>query len=431
MLLKDPNDYRNVLRNLGLELQTTIDLDVLMSRTIGTLAEALLPRRAIIVARTHEGALARVGAGEPLDPAALARVAALLPGIDRGEASYRLAGRIEGLSAEDQEFLTGALAFSLLVPLRWRGEALGAILLGGKLTGTDYTSEDVSLLANLASQVSVSLQNALLLRERVAVARFEQELNLARQIQRTSLLSDFPVMPRCEVHALTIPSKHVGGDFYDVVPAEDGSWLVAIADVSGKGVPAALLSSMLQASLRTQAGNVASLPQILRNINSLLFRSTETQQFATFFLARIESDSLRLTFSNAGHNWPVVVRANGERLFLERGGTVLGILEPVEYDQGQVALSPGDLVVLYTDGISEAMNSEGEQFGETRVCDLIAALPRELSARVVAERLLQAVHEFLGPVEPQDDVTLLVIRALEIAAVEEGNGSEPVAAIAR
>ena len=430
MLLKDPNDYRNVLRNLGLELQTTIDLELLLSRTIGTLAEALLPRRAVILAITHEGTVARTGAGEPLDAAAVDRIATLLARVDAREPLYRLAGSIEGLGPEELQFLRGTLGFSLLVPLRWRGEVLGTLLLGRKLTGTDYTSEDVGLLANLASQVSVSLQNALLLSDRVAVARFEQELNLARQIQRTSLLSEFPILPRYEVHALTIPSKHVGGDFYDVVPAEDGSWLVAIADVSGKGVPAALLSSMLQASLRTQAGNVESLPQILRNINTLLYRSTETQQFATFFLARVESASLRLTFSNAGHNWPVLLRSNGERVFLERGGTVLGILDPIEFEQGQVALSPGDIVVLYTDGISEAMNVEGEQFGETRVCDLIAALPRGLNARAVAERLLEAVHEFLCGVEPQDDVTLLVIRALEPAGVPAGDGAERVAVTA-
>src|SRR5262249_47417215 len=159
-----------------------------------------------------------------------------------------------------------------------------------------------------------------------------------------------------EVHAIYIPSKQVGGDFYDVVASGPESHLIAIADVSGKGVPAALLSSMLQAALRTQAEGAASVSTILRNINALLYRSTSIQQFATFFLARVDGASLRMTFSNAGHNWPVVVRGNGRRDLLERGGTILGILENAEYEEATVDLAPGDVVVLFTDGISEAAN---------------------------------------------------------------------------
>jgi sigma-B regulation protein RsbU (phosphoserine phosphatase) len=181
---------------------------------------------------------------------------------------------------------------------------------------------------------------------------------------------------------------------------------------------------MLQASLRTQAGSVRSLSEILRNINSLMFRSTEIQQFATYFLARIECDTMRLTFSNAGHNWPVLMRPGGERVFLDRGGTILGIMDGVKFEEGEVSLHPGDRVVLYTDGISEASNEHGEQFGEDRLYALVEGLPHSLSARLVAERLLEALHAFLGPVEPQDDMTLLVIRALEPAGVANAREDE-------
>ena len=308
------------------------------------------------------------------------------------------------------------LGIALVVPLRWQEDLVGALLLGEKLTGTPLTSEDAALLATLAGQVSVSLQNALLLRDRVAVARFEEELNLARQIQRNSLLSEFPVLPRCEVHALTLPSKHVGGDLYDVVQAGDGSWFVAIADVSGKGVPAALLSSMLQAALRTQAANVRSPAEILRNINHLMYRSTAIQQFATFFLARVDGERLELSFSNAGHNWPVLLRSSGERRFLERGGLILGIQERVEFEEERVSLLPGDLVVLYTDGISEAADATGEQFGEERLYETLSAMPSALPAREVTERVLATLREFLDGTEAQDDITLMVLKVLEPAA---------------
>ncbi|HEX9369764.1 MAG TPA: SpoIIE family protein phosphatase, partial [Roseiflexaceae bacterium] len=273
VLLKDPADYRNVLRQLGRELQTTIDLELLLSRTIRTLSDALLLKTARVVVLTSRHPISHTAAGEPLSEAALARLQELLPKVTPQRASFRLGEQIEGLS-EDEQAALARMGVALLVPLRWHDDLLGALLLGEKLTETSFTSEDVTLLTTLAAQVSVSLQNALLLRDRVAVARFEEEMNLARQIQRTSLLSVFPPIPRCEVHALYVPSRHVGGDFYDVVPTGDGTFLVAIADVSGKGMPAALLSSMLQASLRTQSGGALAVGTILRNINSLLYRST-------------------------------------------------------------------------------------------------------------------------------------------------------------
>src|SRR5262249_13814579 len=185
--------------------------------------------------------------------------------------------------------------------------------------GTEFTGEDVTLLNNLGSQMGVSLQNALLLRDRLKVARIEEELNLAHQIQQTFLKSEFPALPRCEVFAVNLPSRQVGGDYYDVVTAPDGSFLVAIADVAGKGVPAALLSSMLQAALRTQAGSIESPATILRNVNSLVYRSTAVHQFATFFLAHVTADGQRMTYAHARHKRPLPLRRNGDRERLTAG----------------------------------------------------------------------------------------------------------------
>lgn len=255
-------------------------------------------------------------------------------------------------------------------------------------------------------------------KESLTRARAEQELTLARRIQRSFLLTQFPELPRIELHALNLSSKEVSGDFYDVVPDGQGGWLLAIADVAGKGVPAALLTSMLQASLRTQAGVTRSVAAILANINRLVYRSTAENQFATFFLAHVDESNLRLSFSNAGHNWPIVFRDDGQREFLVKGGVVVGILEDASFEESSVALKPGDRLVFYTDGVSEAQAPSGELFGEERLYELIASLPRELSAHEVTDRIVARVNEFLGGAEAGDDITLMVLRVREPAEMD-------------
>jgi hypothetical protein len=247
-------------------------------------------------------------------------------------------------------------------------------------------------------------------RQALQRAQAEQELVLARRIQGSFLITEFPEIPRLEIHAVNLPSKEVSGDFYDVVATGDGAWLLAIADVSGKGVPAALLTSMLQASLRTQAGITDSVAAILGNMNRLAYRSTHVHQFATFFLARIETEPLLLRYSNAGHNHPVLQRAGGRRDLLDRGGVVVGILEDAKFEEARVSLGSGDRIIFYTDGVSEAENAAGEMFGEERLHRLISELPANLSAREIVDRVVEAVRRHLNGAEAGDDITLLVMR---------------------
>lgn len=247
----------------------------------------------------------------------------------------------------------------------------------------------------------------------VARARTDEELKVARRIQSAFLPSLFPDLGRLDVHALNISSKEVSGDIYDVVAEGEDKVLLAIADVSGKGMPAALLSSMLQASLRTQAGAAQapeSAAQVLANINRLVVKSTAVEQFATFFLARVDLRTLRMSYANAGHNYPLLMRAGGERLWLDQGGIVLGIMDPAGYENAQVELAAGDRLVFYTDGVSEAQDERGEFFGEERLCDLIESLPAGLTAREISERVIARLREFLDGVEAGDDITLLVMR---------------------
>ncbi|NNF06367.1 MAG: SpoIIE family protein phosphatase [Candidatus Eisenbacteria bacterium] len=414
LFLRDPADYRNILKQLGRETLTTIDLDLLLARSIRTIGDALTLKSAYIVALAREAPLMHVGRGDHIPEPLVAQLPEIINRLPSTAQSFRIS-EMAPIDERDRDFLRSVFDARLVIALRTKGETVGALILGPKVAGTEYTSEDVSLLTTLADQLSVSLQNGLLLRDRVAVARFEEELNLARQIQRSFLPSSFPDVDGIDIHGTSIPSKEVGGDLYDVVPLENDCFLIAIGDVSGKGVPAALLSSMLQASLRTQAGSVKSVSEIMKNINNLVYKSTRLEQFATFFIALINCESMEISFSNAGHNFPILIRSNGDVVELSQGGLILGIMEGVTFEEHSIKLESGDRAIFFTDGISEALNEEDEEFGEERLNTLVSTLPKDAEAQEVTEELLADLYGFLGDREAQDDVTLMVLKVMEKA----------------
>ncbi|HET8645411.1 MAG TPA: PP2C family protein-serine/threonine phosphatase, partial [Vicinamibacteria bacterium] len=240
-------------------------------------------------------------------------------------------------------------------------------------------------------------------------ARREKELELARRIQRTFLPSHFPPSARVEVHAVNVPSRGVSGDFYDVVAAGD-ALLLAIADVEGKSMAAALLSTALQASLRTQTPWVGAVAPIVTNINAFVCQRSGEAQFATFFLARLADGGLRLTYCNAGHNPPLLLRADRSRTTLETGGPMLGVLESIPYQEAEVELQPGDRLVFYTDGITEATSPAGEEFQTERLAAVVEGLDSALPSAEVTSRILDEVRRFTRDAEPSDDRTLIVVR---------------------
>jgi len=286
-------------------------------------------------------------------------------------------------------------------------------LIPGFVTGSGRNVAVVLMFAVLFCALFMGIGMAVsFYRDSIESAKSEQELHLARRIQRSFLLSNFPQRPRLEIHAVNVSSRQVSGDFYDVVAIGDDGVLVAIADVSGKGVPAALLSSMLQASVRTQATAGPSVAAMIEKVNTLVCQRPATGQFATFFLAWIDERTMRMRYTNAGHNFPVLLASNGRRT-LEAGGTVVGMMEALTWREEEIPLSPGDRVVMYTDGVTEAANAEGEMYGEDRLYAVLDALPRDLAASSIVDRVLEELRGFLDGTEPGDDITVLALRVLE------------------
>jgi sigma-B regulation protein RsbU (phosphoserine phosphatase) len=246
-------------------------------------------------------------------------------------------------------------------------------------------------------------------REEALIHQQEQEREIAeaRAIQEKLLPREIPQMPGYEIASAWQSARLVGGDYFDILPLDAKALGLCIADVAGKGMPAALLMSNLQAAVRGLS-SLSVAPNVLCNrLNSIVYRNTESDRFITFFYAHLEAFSRRLTYVNAGHNAPFVVRSDGSHERLREGGTVLGVFDSRNYEMGSVQLSAGDRVILFTDGVTEACNFEGEEFGEGRLLRFLKD-HLALSADALQAKILKEVEAFSGG-RWQDDATLLVL----------------------
>jgi phosphoserine phosphatase RsbU/P len=235
----------------------------------------------------------------------------------------------------------------------------------------------------------------------------EREIAEAKAIQEKLLPREIPQLAGYEIASAWQSARLVGGDYFDILPLDERTLGLCIADVAGKGMPAALLMSNLQAAVRGLASLSVAPDLLCRRLNSLIFRNTANDRFITFFYAQLDGPARRLSYVNAGHNAPFVLRSNGSHERLRDGGTVLGVFASPDYELGSAQLSPGDRVVLFTDGVTEACNAAGEEFGEPRLLSLLQE-QSSLSADGLQARILSAVAEFSGG-RWQDDATLLVL----------------------
>jgi serine phosphatase RsbU (regulator of sigma subunit) len=298
---------------------------------------------------------------------------------------------------------------ALILPLVSHDRLVGVLGLGFKMEQDDYTSEELQILSSLASQVAMASENLRLLEENIDKRRMEQELQVARKIQEGFLPQVIPVTQGLQVAAHSRFCLEVAGDYFDVINHNSGETVLAVGDVSGKGAGAALIMANLQASLRTAVGFGLRLADIVARINDLIYRNTPPEQYITFFVGVYDPGQQRLTYVNAGHNPPVLVRKNGGAELLTTGGLILGGMPAMLYEQETITLSEGDMLLLYTDGVSEAMNSENEEFGDDRIRNLLET-NRHLPPQGLLELLETTVVEFRGASLFEDDFTLLLAK---------------------
>jgi sigma-B regulation protein RsbU (phosphoserine phosphatase) len=298
----------------------------------------------------------------------------------------------------------------LAVPLFTDGKVIGCFNLESDRLAA-FTERDAEHLKTFASHAAVAIQRARMHREILEKQRIDEELALARRMQLSLLPQGSPGLVNFAIAGINVPSEEVGGDYYDYIRLTDKDLGLVISDVAGKGIPAAFIMASLRASLRIEAGSRYAIATILSRVNDFLFEFIEPERFVTAFYGVLDGRARLLTYANAGHNPPILLRKDGSHEFLTEGGLLLGAFPAAIYHEHRISFKPGDFLVLYTDGLSEAENSSREEFGTERIIRIARqAIPK--GHRAVISGLLKAVREHTNGHTLQDDITLMVIRCL-------------------
>lgn len=275
-----------------------------------------------------------------------------------------------------------------------------------------YDLDDLNLLTAFASHCAVAIERTRLHKEIIVKKKLEEELLIARNIQQSFLPAVDPNLAGFDISGVNIPSEQVGGDYYDFIPIVENQIGVAIGDVAGKGIPAALIMASFRASLKAEIRNNYAIRTICFKVNNLLYESLERENYVTAVYGVLDIKNKVFTFSNAGHNPPILRRKEGKIRYLTEGGLALGVIQNSEYKERVLNLKPGDVILFYTDGVTEAKNESDEEFGTKRLEKILSDNP-DLKARELQDKIYQEVRSFTGTESREDDLTMIIIKVLE------------------
>jgi len=314
----------------------------------------------------------------------------------------------------DPRFASGTVVLQgvrsvLAVPLGVSEKVFGIIYADSPIAEGRFTEDHLKVLTTLASVAAIRVENARLVEARFQQERLERELQLAMEIQQRFQPTAPPVVTGYEFQGISFPCYEIGGDYYDFIQREDGRLVIALGDVSGKGTAAALLMSSLHASIHAQTGSHDSLVETISAVNRYLADNIPSNRFVTLFYAELDPESGALSFLNAGHNPPLIVHAAGTVEQLASGGLPLGIKANAEYREGRTTLQRGDVLVIYSDGVTEAASPNGEEFGPTRLYEVVSRNV-DSSAAGIRDRIESALTKFSQGTQAADDITLVIVK---------------------
>jgi sigma-B regulation protein RsbU (phosphoserine phosphatase) len=315
--------------------------------------------------------------------------------------------------AADSRFQIGNVENNLrslvAVPLLVKSRIIGILAVFNKKSDATFSEDDKRLLSIIATHSGQILENARLLEQEKSLITMREQLKLASDIQQQLLPTKAPALEAYDIAGRSLPAQEIGGDYFDFIPVNEERLAVCLGDVTGKGLPASLLMANVQATIRGQSLIDQPPKDCIIRSNKLLFQSTSPEKFVTFFYAILNTQQHILSFSNAGHDSPYVFRENGEIHRLKTGGVVLGIMDFFPFDEESLQLQLNDCIVIYSDGLPEAMNQNRELLGDERLCALLQKY-RTMSANDMIDRVFSEIKEYAGPYPQSDDMTMVVIK---------------------
>src|SRR5258705_7219064 len=295
------------------------------------------------------------------------------------------------------------------VPLGVADKVFGIIYADSPIAEGRFTEDHLKVLTTLASVAAIRVETNRLIESRLEQERLERELQLASEIQQRFQPTAPPQVPGYVLHGIRYPCYEIGGDYYDFIEREDGRLVIALGDVSGKGTAAALLMSSLHAAVHAQSASHDSLVATISAVNRYLADNIPANRFVTLFYAELEPESGALSFLNAGHNPPLIVHAAGTVEQLASGGLPLGIKRDAEYREGRTQLLYGDVLCIYSDGVTEAVSPAGEEFGPTRLYEVVSR-NIDASAAGIRDRIESSLTKFSQGTSAADDITLGIVK---------------------
>jgi phosphoserine phosphatase RsbU/P len=311
--------------------------------------------------------------------------------------------------AANQSIMLGGIRSIMAVPLAIEERVLGMIYVDSPLHSNRFTKRDLELLTLLAGVAAIRIENVRLLDVQVEQKRLANELAVASEIQLRLHPAAPPTINGYDLMGVSFPCYEVGGDYFDFIQKRDGRMVIALGDVSGKGTGAALLMSSIHAAVRAQCTTRLSPSEIVTEINQYIYDNTPSNRYITLFYSELDPRTHQLAYINGGHNSPLLVRASGEITTLDIGGFPVGITPFGDYHEGIAHLDPGDVLVIYSDGVTESQDEAGEEFGEARLIEIVQR-NRGRTAAGLRDRIDDALQKFVGKAKTVDDLTLVILK---------------------
>lgn len=410
----------NLMYQVGEMISTTLDLDELLEQVIDLVRSYLQPDRAGIllydarykvllpkVIRRPQDSTEEIVISHSIIDQAIDEQAALLVGDTSHDTRFK----------QSDSVVKHHIHSAICVPFIYRNETLGVMYLDRRNYNDAFKENDLRLACGIANMAALAIINARMHQKMLVQHAKERELEIARTIQQNLLPKKMPALADFEIAGISEPAHMVGGDYFDVIALPDGRYVLAIADVSGKGVPAAILIAAVRAAVQIEVRNMVdgNLVEVVDRLNHMVCRDTSGSMFVTMVLSILDPVERTLTYCNAGHVHPILCNAAGELEMLDVGGCFLGIMPGLAYEQGTVTLTEESVLLMYSDGVTDMIDETHDLYGIQRLTEFLIGA-RGLSAEMLCQALEQQADGFRGGVEPFDDLTLLILKATRLRA---------------